>query len=472
MGKLKKALLSLSAIFSASVLVMHGYLGNYTRFIADDFCSVYFADHFGLFRSIWFWRLNWSGRYSAFAVDWILAKIGGADSLSLIAPFLLIVWFVSTSAAVYFALRSGETEKRDLLLSSLLGVLFLFVIFSLAPDVQQSFYWWNGMRSYALPLITLTLYLTLYGMLPDQLSTSSAKAALACASFLLFFASGGLGETSTVFQFCLLAFLIILHELPSFKFEWDTRLIALTAGLLGSIVSLVVIITAPGNALRQGDLPPTTNLFSLLSISWQGYWDFLTEITMTPEKIATLVGALLLTIWLGRFYKDRIDLQSWQIPAYLLGGLLLSFACFPPGVYGYSEPPPTRILIIAVYALVTFMMFASFLGGIWFAKRNLSSAAIAQAALIAAVVLLGYSSILQTQALYQSRDIYISFAQSWDEIDAQIRAAKADREEMVVVPFGINWARLDTLTDNPRHYVNQCYSNYYGIDVRSESPYR
>ena len=185
-----------------------------------------------------------------------------------------------------------------------------------------------------------------------------------------------------------------------------------------------------------------------------------------------MLGALLVTAWLGTFYKDRIVLQPWKIPAYVLGGLLLSFACFPPGAYGYSEPPPTRVLIIAVYALVSFLMAASFLGGVWVAERNIPSAAMTQVTLVAAVLLLGYSSITQTISLYQSKDIYISFAQTWDEIDAQIRAAKADGEEMVIVPFGLNWARLDTLIDNPKHYVNQCYSNYYGISVLSESPYR
>ena len=472
MGKLNKVLLSLSAIASASVLVMHGYLGSYTRFIADDFCSVYFANHLGLFRSIWFWRLNWSGRYSAFAVDWFLTKIWGTNNLSLVLPFSLFLWFVSASIGIYLVLRTGKTKIQDLFVSSVLGALFLFIIFSLAPNIQQSFYWWNGMRSYALPLIALTVYLALFKLLPEQLAAGRGKVALAFASFLLFFVSGGLGETSAVFQFCLLAFLIVLGLFPSFKFNWDTRLITLTSGLLGSIVALVVVITAPGNALRQGDLPPTTNLLRLLSISWEGYWDFLAQIVLAPEKLTALIGAFLLTAWLGGFYKDRITLQAWRIPAYVFGGVLLSFTCFPPGVYGYSEPPPTRVLIIPVYALVMFLMLASFRGGVWLAGRDSPSAVMAQTVLIVAVVLLGFSSISQTQALYRSRDIYISFAQSWDEIDAQIRAAKVDGEEMVIVPFGLNWARLDTLTDNPRHYVNQCYSNYYGIDVRSESPYR
>ena len=128
MDRLNKALLSLFAIASTSVLVMHGYLGSYTRFIADDFCSVYFANHFGLFRSIWFWRLNWSGRYTAFAVDWLLAKIGGVENLAMVVPFSLLVWFISASAAIYLALHSEETRTRDLLLSSLLGLLFLFAI--------------------------------------------------------------------------------------------------------------------------------------------------------------------------------------------------------------------------------------------------------------------------------------------------------------------------------------------------------
>ena len=450
---------------------MHGYLGSYTRFLADDFCSVHYANHFGLFRSIWFWRLNWSGRYSAFVADWLLTKVWGTDNLSLVLPFLLFTWFVSASTAIYFALRTGKTKNQNLLISGAIGALFLFVVFSISPDIPQSFYWWNGMRSYALPLIILTVYFALFEMLPDQFATGRAKTALASAAFLLFFASGGLGETSAVFQFCLLAFLIVLQWLPSIKFKWNTALITLVAGLLGTIVSLVVIITAPGNALRQEELPPTTNLVDLLRISWQGYWDFLLQIALAPEKISMLIGALLLTVWLGRVYKDQFSVQAWRFPAYVLGGILLSFACFPPGIYGYSEPPPTRVLIIPVFALITFLMYAGFLSGIWLAKQSFTTVRMAQTVLFAAVMILGFLSISQTHSLYQTRDVYISFARSWDEIDAQIWAAKANQEETVKVPFVNNWARLNTLIDNPKFWVNKCYSNYYGINVLGESPY-
>ena len=56
-------------------------------------------------------------------------------------------------------------------------------------------------------------------------------------------------------------------------------------------------------------------------------------------------------------------------------------------------------------------------------------------------------------------------------MDAQIRLAKNDHEESITLPFVNNWATLNTLTDNPKFWVNVCYSNYYGISVIGEFPF-
>ena len=46
-------------------LVTHIYLGSYSRFIADDFCSAAIARSRGIIRGAHFWYLVWNGRFSA-----------------------------------------------------------------------------------------------------------------------------------------------------------------------------------------------------------------------------------------------------------------------------------------------------------------------------------------------------------------------------------------------------------------------
>lgn len=461
MNKINKILISLSTFLLGSVLIVHGYLSSYTRLIGDDFCSVYFAERLGLLRSIWYWRINWSGRYSAFATDWFLAKVIGVTTLLFIPPVLIIIWILLVITAIYSALGEGKIRQDNKLTSIVLGFLFLFLVFSLTPDILQSFYWWNGMRSYALPLIILTLFYVLFQWLLPKLDWRL----LAAISFLLLFFSGGLGETSAIFQLSLLIFLLAVNWFFETNIQRSKIWVILTAGILGTVISLVVIITAPGNELRQVQLHPTPNLESLIRISLIGFWEFLAETISTPEKITAIIGALLLTAYLGGLQSGRIRATSRQIVIAVVGGILLAFACFPPGVFGYSEPPPARVLIIPVYALAVFMLYASFLTGVLLREKYTLSAYYHQSIFVVAVLLLGYSSVTQFSFAYTNRSTFSSFAIHWEDMDAQILAAKDNGEDLVTLPFKENWAGLNVPTDNPRFWVNECYSKYYGIQV-------
>jgi hypothetical protein len=50
-------------------------------------------------------------------------------------------------------------------------------------------------------------------------------------------------------------------------------------------------------------------------------------------------------------------------------------------------------------------------------------------------------------------------------MDAQITRAKAAGEQQVIIPIMTNWAGLDNPNDNPKFWLNYCYSKYYGINV-------
>jgi len=63
--------------FALAALAALAYLGGQTRFMADDFCSAYYAQRFGLLRSIWYWYRTWSVGYTAFAFDWLLLETFG-----------------------------------------------------------------------------------------------------------------------------------------------------------------------------------------------------------------------------------------------------------------------------------------------------------------------------------------------------------------------------------------------------------
>jgi hypothetical protein len=444
---------------SAVALMLYGYLGSFTRFLADDFCSVYYANRLGLLRSIWYWRLNWSGRYTAYGADWVVEKIG-AYALPIIPPLSLLFWLIFTITALHLLSRhvfSADTLRPT---TFSLGTIFVFAVLVLSPNVPQSMYWWNGMRSYSLPLILLTGYAILFQMGIEKLRSQKELFAGAALSFLLTFMIGGLGETYIAFQLLLFACLFGLEWLLHRDIKSSTS-IFLLAGLTGSICSMILVVSAPGNAIRQSFFPPPPNIVQLLQISSVGYRDFILEIIHAPEQITGLVGVTLASAWAGTHSERKQMENHWVSLVIFLGAFLLSFACFVPGVYASLEPPPTRALIIPAFILVAGLMYGGFVMGESFVKPTLVKYSI----LILAIFLIGYSAVTKARSLLGDREIYIEFAQKWDETDAFILKAKGENQASVQIPGLDNWAGLERPTPKKEYWPNVCYSLYYGIQV-------
>lgn len=454
------SLLLLTA-FALTALSAYAYLGSFTRMLADDFCLFSSADRLGLFRSTWFWYTNWGGRYTAFAADWLLLKsLLGPYQMHFMVPLTLLLWLILTSGALYLYLY--KKNKSALLHALALAGIFLFVVLLLSPAVIQSLFWWSGMRTYTLPLILLTFMIFLFLLVRERLRTPPVINN--AAAFLLFFLSGGLNEIMVVAQGTFLVFLLGLHFLR-YLHASGRELAILYAGLAGTVAALVLVIVSPGNALRQAQLPPPPDIVSLAWISLAAYGRFLGDFFREPARIAGLLGAVLVGLWIGGRYRYTVPGRQRLIPASLLGGAMISFVCFPPGVFGFSEPPPTRILIIPVFFLVAGILAASFLAGGWLAGESGAMWLRSSMLLVPSLFLIGFSSLTTAWHLYGERQVYMDFAEKWDRVDAQILQAKAEDQDSIHIPAMDNWARLERPTDNPAYWPTFCYTRYYGIPV-------
>jgi hypothetical protein len=115
----------------------------------------------------------------------------------------------------------------------------------LNPNINQSLYWWNGMRSYTLPLLVLSFVFLLYQLLGERLKKNIFLGSI--LSFVFFFANGGLSETYVVLQFSLLVFLLFLKTVREKSIKRDADFFWLLAGIIGTLISLFIILYAPGN---------------------------------------------------------------------------------------------------------------------------------------------------------------------------------------------------------------------------------
>jgi Family of unknown function (DUF6056) len=466
MQKVQKTLPYLVIFLASSIaLGLYGYLGSFTRFTADDYCSFTYANEMGLFKSILYWYRTWSGRYSAFGMDWlVLTKLFGRYSIQLVPPVTLLTWFVFAAATIYSYLKSLAPEKNDLFPAMVLAASSIYIILASSPNVPQSLYWWNGMRSYTLPLVILTIYTFFFQLITKRIRNTKQLTFWGTLSVFFLFASGGLSETYAVLQFVLLVFLLILKviSLPRKKLEPGT--ILLLTGILGTILSLIVIIAAPGNAIRQARLNSSADLASLVLISLTEYPKFVFSLFDQATKWSGWLGLVALTIWVGLQYKHVI-VKPWKILAYFIGGFALSFACILPGIYGYSQMPPERTIILPVFIFAVFLLASGFYLGSWLSNKIKVPIGSKNGLIVFACASMIFSTSATARFLYESRGAYIAFAEKWDAVDAQILQAKAEGKEFVEIPDMTNWTGLDRPNQDAGFWLNECYISMYGIEI-------
>ena len=477
MKKNKNILLYLIILLPTSIaLFTYGYLGSFTRFLADDYCSAHHATKDGFLGSIIFSYRTINGRYSAYGTDWIILNLFDAYHIHWIPPLTLAVWVLATIFFLYLLLKNAKIQKEIYWRALLLATTSIFLVMRLNPNIKQSFFWWNGMRSYLLPLIVLVFWGILLLIAKEKIEIKF----LAPLSFGLFFLSGGLSETYLVIQFSLLVYLAFLRLLLLFgdkkehsklKFKTnpqdllkDKVLVIFFAGIAGTLLSLAIILYAPSNAIRRSVMPSAPSFSALIEISVASYISFLNETVHNKDKVFTLLGAIFLLIWIGKDYKLPNQNSKWLIPLSYFGGLLLLFGTFLPGVYGYAKYPPTRTLVIGVFMLIVFFLYASFLVGSLLAqyKKFLYKGIIIS---ILAALLLATSATNTAKSLYASRHTYIDFAAKWDRVDAEILEAKSVGAPSITTEGMDNWARLDRPNENPKWWPTRCYSLYYDILV-------
>ena len=446
------------------VLLLYGYLGTYARLIADDFCSFYYSQRLGTLRYVWHEYLTWGGRYSAFTVDSLIAYIG-TEGLPYFPVTVLVIWVI-TSSFTFHTLLQGETGQRPGILFSLaLGIITIFVILAVSPRPQDTLYWWNGMRTYMPALLVATFHVGFLYWAVQNLTTRKAILLGSIASFFIALVNGGGNESFSailiLFFAGVMAFMLWTKQV---RFR-DPLFFFLAAAILGDALALLIMLVSPGTEVRQVFFPPPPPIPRIFMIAAGGYLDYLIDLLRSPQRISALFAIVLTFIWVGTTSSKKLSNGYWILLP-IAAGILLSYASLLPVIYATSELPPPRTLIIFSFILVASVLYAGLMAGKWLSGRNMGSARFRWGLLACVGVSVVVSTAINAKALYDSRDIYRSFAQRWDRANAQILQAKNNGEESVTIPALNVWTGPGgDPTDNPRYWVTACTSRYYDFQV-------
>lgn len=450
-----------------ALLLVYEYLAGYSRLMGDDYCLLYFSRRFGLFRSMWYWYLNWHGAFAISFIDGLLIYFG-EKWLWIAIPFTLVLWFAVITFSYTKLLKNNGHWRINLLTSLALASSAIMVTVIWSPNIQQTFFWWSGLRKYITPLIISSFLVGLYIIFLETRPGKLKSAFWRVIFFGLAFINGGVNETYSP------AFVALFIFIISFQLVFNGRAVfreatfkILVAGLMGAVLALILMAIAPGNSIRQEQLPDPPNLLALLSLASRGYLRFYQFIFNSLALACALFGTLIGAMILGVDFEIRYQPGGKEIGFVVLAGLVIPYVCFLPTAYAFSEPLLARTVVLPAFIAVAFFQYAALLSGNWLQKRyayiDWQGASIPLVIMV--LVLMSIAGWLNGNYLLGLKNGPIEYAQKWDQSFALIMQAKQAGEEQVVIPVRTNWGGVFEPRDNPEFYLNWCMSEFYGIQI-------
>lgn len=450
-------------------LGVHAYTGQFSRFLADDYCTASTLRNLGFFDSQIDWFSNWSGRFSfTFTIN--ASQLLGTGVTPFITLIVLVLWLTLLTFTVNRIFRFIGLQIPSPW-SLLIGALILLATLDSTPDIYQSLYWHTGAITYALPLVLFTLCIGLVSSggfsKPD---TGSSVLSLLGIWFLAFF-SGGFSETFVTMQTAALAiFLLTLLLTPESDRKPSPAIVL--AGLVGSILAMVTIVIAPGSAIRQSLMPASPNLLNSVLWSLRHGLAFTAKSALaSPISIANsfIVPAILVNItpWVEPlmqrdiffFRRRRTTLISLVVITYLL-----IVASIFPSLYATSAYPADRALVTAQYILTIGLVTIGCMVGLILRSRFNLSQRFLPLLRVLVVALLGVGfliSILRTTDLIPAAR---SFAEQWDQRDEELRLAFEDGQAEARVPSLPHMGNLAEIGEDPEEWINKCVAGSYGLE--------
>jgi len=332
--------------------------------------------------------------------------------------------------------------------------------------------------TYTLPLVALSF---LAGLLFNRARRAGTGrlpwgGAVACA--LVAFAAGGFSETYVALQTGLLGLALVGVWLAVRGGERRAIRTLVAAALAGSLIALVVVVVAPGNAVRLGAMPARPSLFHLvrMTVTNAFLYIYMSLKNDAFQNVLNLLVPLLVTysLYAGGRNLPRLRPSSLALGLLLvpLVGAVLVLAVCAPSAYAESSYPDGRVLIEAAFVFVMTLLLEGALLGISLSQLHRLADELAPLPLV-----LLTSALFLGVALYPLYDAHKSLAQvpvyaaraaAWDAHDAFIRAEIQKGVQNVNIKdsqarsFDAFSGLLD-LSSDPTNWVNECAAGFYGL---------
>jgi hypothetical protein len=257
-------------------------------------------------------------------------------------------------------------------------------------------------------------------------------------------------------------------------------LTTLLAGLAGSLIAMGIVVSAPGNAIRQAQFPASPSLPLLtIILLWSTISFVATAIIIfspVPFMTSLVFSGMLANRWQQidprkLAYFKRRALRLLLLTASV--GMILLLGSFLPASYSLSDLPPPRALIIMQFVLVLVVIAWGVIMGISLKKPDQRATSPANSRIVLAVlaVLLIIGPIRSTWNTLSLTGAFRTYAEEWDALDREIRlAVQNGTRDLQIAPYTVDLADyvdVVTIDPDPHQGANTCIAQYYGLDTIS-----
>lgn len=441
------------SVFALVPIVAYALNGVFVRRVADDFCNAANIRVYGWLGAQVHQYLYWTGRYTSTAAMTLAAS--NPSTVYLLPPVLIVLAVVSVVLVAYKALHAAGWLLSPSIACAL-GMVLVGVTVRLSWSPFESVYWQTGSLTYLAPLIG-------GGFLAAWLIDRPSNRHTIPIAFIAAFVNGGFSDAFVVLQTAALLAATV----------WWRRTV-LASATLGSVISTLMIVLAPGNAYRQAYYPRPAPIGHILFEASRATWFFVTHVVGGNKATVFMVLATAaLLAYVGKAPTWRLG----SIALFLAAAAALTWAVSPAPIWATSQAPVTRVMILALVPLLAgIAALGTYLGSV--VRTGLSAAgfdldspvritgqpATVMSVAILCVIVLRFSIQIINEE-YRLWPSLVAYAQTADRQLHEIQ--RGDTNPVAVSDVSslgpLAHSQVMEIGPDPQNWVNGCAATAYGL---------
>src|SRR5438045_5206306 len=255
------------AAFIAAVAIFIN-LGNYNRYMADDYCHAAALNRSGFVHAQVSNYLSWGGRF-IYAALMSAAESVGTKTASIGPLLCLTLWLLVGGWTLYQIARLNRC-REPFLIACLGSSVIVYAMLNVADNIVQSTYWEAGYLLYTAPLLVLTIYTGIVSYAVRRNVRGLPRTAMMIVVALTTLFAGGINEPFTFSQ-------VVGHVLALSVCYFSRRgsagrrpLPSILPGLGGTAMRFVIMVSAPGTSVGQSLSPVAGDLIGVAELTTRG----------------------------------------------------------------------------------------------------------------------------------------------------------------------------------------------------------